>query len=92
MWYKEAKPSNTFSKNSSENDQRHFRYRHFKFPICFNSKGDNLQRKEIQIQFDVIWLNNVVGLLTDVCARHLWKVKWYLFYTKRVITGNAVFN
>ena len=53
MWYKEAKPSNTFSKNSSENDQRQFKYRLFKFPIFFHSKGD-LRRKEIQIQLDVI--------------------------------------
>ena len=32
---KEAKPSNTFSKHSSENDKCHFRYRLFKFPIFF---------------------------------------------------------
>ena len=55
MWYKEAKPSNTLSKYSSENDKRNFRYRFFKFPIFFYSKGDNLRREEIQIQLNVIW-------------------------------------
>ena len=96
MWYKEAKPSNTFSKQSSENDQRHFRYRLFKFPIFFYSKGDNLRREAIQIQLDVICtgfrINNVVVLLTYICASHLWKVKWHLFYSKRDMIGKAVFN
>ena len=56
MLYKEAKPSNTFLKNSSENDRSHFRYRLFKFCIFFHLKGDNLRQEEIQIQLDLIWL------------------------------------
>ena len=34
-------------------------------------------------------LNNIIVVLfTDICANHL--VKWHLFYTERVMTGNAV--
>ena len=70
IWYKKAKPSNTFSKTSGEND---FRYRLFNFPIFFIQR--NLRREEIQIQLGVIdgnlELNNVVVLLTDICAKHL---------------------
>ena len=50
MWYKQAKPSTTVSKNSSENDQ----HRLFKFPTFFRSKGANLRWEEIQIQLDAI--------------------------------------
>ena len=96
MWYKEAKPSNTFSKNSSENDQRHFRYRLFKFPTFF-IQGEIIwagkKFKFSSMSFDGNFkLNNIVVLLTDICASHLWKVKWHLIYAGRIMTGNVVFK
>ena len=96
MWYKEAKPSNSFPKNSSEKDRCHFRYRHFKFPIYFIQREiiwDGKKFKFSLTSFDGNFeLDNIVVLLTDICARHLWKVKWHLFYTKGVMTGNVVLN
>ena len=46
MWYKEAKPSNSFSKNSSETTIATSDIDSLNFNI-FHSEGDNLRREEI---------------------------------------------
>ena len=83
MWYKEGKPSNTFSKTSSENDQRHIRYILFKFPTVYIQRKiiwDGKKFKFCLTSFDGNFeLNNVVVLLTDIWARHLWKVRKMTF-------------
>ena len=75
LWYKEAKPSNSFSKNSSENNQHYFRYSPFKFPIVFIQRDVIWDAKKFKFNltpFDgKLELKNVMVLLTDICARHL---------------------
>ena len=54
MRYKEAKPSNTFSKKISEHEKRHFGYRLFKFPIFFVQREIIWDGEKNKIQLDVI--------------------------------------
>ena len=65
----EAKPSNTFSKNSSENDQRHFRYRLFKFPVFFSQREIIWDRKKFKFS-----LRSFDGNFCGFTYRHLCKI------------------
>ena len=94
MRYKEAKPSNTFSKNSSENHQRHFRYRLFKFPVFFIQReitGGGKKFKFSLTSFDENFeLKKVVVLLRHLCKTFMKSKMTFVLY--KASSGNAVFN
>ena len=78
MWYKEAKPSDTSLKNSSENDKRHFRYRLFKFPIFFIQReiiGDGQKFKFSLTSVDRNFELNNVGFYLQTFVEDIYE-KW----------------